>query len=76
MEGPILVNGREMTRPILNSLQSLRGTAALLVVMCHATYWSKKLFEYKFLSGAFKFGLAGVDIFFVLSGFIIYYVHH
>lgn len=59
----------------LNSLQALRGIAALLVVMYHAYVFSNSILNYNFLSGFFKFGYAGVDLFFVLSGFIIFYIH-
>ncbi|GGD43107.1 acyltransferase family protein [Aureimonas glaciei] len=43
----------------LNSIQSLRAIAALLVVAFHVS------------DGAFVTGAAGVDIFFVISGFIM-----
>ena len=50
----------------------------MLVVIYHATrmlqppqYFGKIAFD-----NVFGFGHAGVDFFFVLSGFIIYYVHH
>jgi exopolysaccharide production protein ExoZ len=57
----------------LDWVQLLRGLAALLVVLCHA--------RYAFLGGAgwplaeqlLRPGAAGVDLFFILSGFIICY---
>jgi len=61
----------------LNGLQVIRGIAALAVVLYH---------EQGFLHGAvpasptwwftalFRWGYAGVDVFFVLSGFLIVYV--
>jgi len=54
-----------------NSLQMLRGAAAVFVMLYHATrhYENKDL---TFLSGFFQHGYLGVDIFFVLSGFVIY----
>ncbi|MEP7357911.1 MAG: acyltransferase, partial [Anaerolineales bacterium] len=65
-----------MTHPNrLNTLQVFRGVAALLVVLYHATVYSQEQLGYTFLGGAFLFGHTGVDFFFVLSGFIIYYVH-
>ncbi len=52
-----------------------RGVAAVLVVCFHATglIALPKYFGQAPLSGLFSFGYAGVDFFFVLSGFIIYY---
>lgn len=52
-----------------------RGIAALLVVCFHATgiIGLPKYFGQSPLGGAFSFGYAGVDFFFVLSGFIIFY---
>lgn len=56
-------------------IQVFRGIAALLVVAYHLTVRSAELLNQNLLFGFFKFGYAGVDFFFVLSGFIIYYVH-
>lgn len=64
-----------MEKQKLVSLQTLRGIAALLVVMFHATKWSMEVFGDPFLFEFFDFGISGVDFFFVLSGFIIFYVH-
>lgn len=62
-----------MKREKLIGLQILRGVAAWLVVMRHV---NQEYFDYnppiKFLS-IFNYGSFGVDIFFVLSGFIMYY---
>ena len=57
----------------LNLIQVLRGIASLLVVLLHTTVNSKEIFKKEFLGSFFSFGGAGVDIFFVLSGFIITY---
>ncbi len=57
----------------LNLVQLLRGIASLLVVLMHATVNAKDIWKLNFLGGFFSFGGAGVDIFFVLSGFIITY---
>lgn len=57
------------------TLEACRGFAAVLVVLYHA---SGSMFEVYFGYPAvnwFRFGHAGVDFFFVLSGFIILYVH-
>lgn len=61
----------------MTGVESARGMAALLVVLCHTTSMmsSAKYFGELPLFGLFKFGHAGVDFFFVLSGFIIQFVH-
>ena len=59
----------------ITTLEACRGFAAVLVVLYHA---SGSMFEVYFgypAVGWFRFGHAGVDFFFVLSGFIILYVH-
>jgi peptidoglycan/LPS O-acetylase OafA/YrhL len=60
----------------LNSLQLLRGIAALLVLLTHETTIVKEAFNENYFSGYFNMGNCGVDIFFVLSGFIIFYSNH
>jgi len=69
-----------LTKPTLTSarhslqlVQLLRGIASLLVVLLHCTMTVNETLQQSFLFNAFKFGGAGVDIFFVLSGFIITY---
>src|SRR5205085_9963681 len=54
------------------NLQALRGVACLLVVIYH-TATQEELFGLSFqvLRPVHWFGYAGVDLFFVLSGFII-----
>jgi peptidoglycan/LPS O-acetylase OafA/YrhL len=60
-----------------SGIETGRGIAALLVVFVH----SSGILSYQLgngvkpLNGFFGFGHAGVDFFFVLSGFIITYVH-
>lgn len=56
-------------------LQVGRGIAALLVVCSHATLSGQSFYGEAF-GGFWSFGHIGVDFFFVLSGFIIYYAHH
>jgi exopolysaccharide production protein ExoZ len=60
----------------LNGIQYLRGLAALLVVAEHANvviglpkYFDKQAIPFEFYGGP-----AGVDLFFVVSGFIIAYI--
>jgi peptidoglycan/LPS O-acetylase OafA/YrhL len=62
----------------LLGIQLARGIAALLVVFYHAGRMIAlpQYAGHKGMGGAFDFGHAGVDFFFVLSGFIIYFVHH
>lgn len=63
------------SQPRLERLQLLRGIAALLIVLFHATQLSYQKFDQLFLLGLFRFGDAGVEFFFVLSGFILFFVH-
>ena len=50
---------------MLGSIQALRGLAALAVVAYHAQQWRE---------GGFEVGRAGVDVFFVISGLIMWRV--
>ncbi|MEH2012473.1 acyltransferase family protein [Nostoc sp.] len=59
----------------LNLLQVYRGVAAILVVLTHANrILSREMYQDDLLQ-IFHFGWIGVDFFFVLSGFIIFYIH-
>lgn len=58
----------------LTTLQAVRGTGALMVVLFHSTGMLQAppiIFRY-----LFGWGYCGVDFFFVLSGFILLYVHY
>ena len=55
-------NGRP---EVLVSIQALRALAALAVTTYHALQWA---------DGGFDVGRAGVDVFFVISGFIMWHV--
>lgn len=61
----------------LQSIQVLRGVAAKMVVFFHAPLILQKVQHsgLNVFGGAFSIGYAGVDIFFVLSGFIILSAH-
>jgi len=64
----------------LQSIQALRGVAVLLVVIFHgATFEGRLISENGFqetplIGGLFLSGYAGVDLFFVISGFIMVWV--
>lgn len=59
----------------LNLLQVYRGIAAALVVLTHANKIISRELQQDKLLQIFHFGWIGVDFFFVLSGFIIFYIH-
>lgn len=56
-------------------LEISRGIAALLVVFHHTGLGATSFLNNRTFGEFFKFGHHGVDFFFVLSGFIIYYIH-
>jgi exopolysaccharide production protein ExoZ len=60
----------------IQGLQFVRSNAVLLVVLCHAAavLGLPEYFDQAFLGGLLNKGAVGVDIFFVLSGFIIVHV--
>ena len=53
----------------------IRGIACILVALMHITVTFSETYHSPFLGNIFKFGGSGVDIFFVLSGFIITYAN-
>ncbi len=59
----------------LNLLQVYRGIAALLVVLFHLNEMSIERLKQVTFFNIFEAGWSGVDYFFVLSGFIMVYVH-
>lgn len=58
----------------LSNIQALRGIAALLVVFTHLPAMEVKHGGEQFLPAFTRFGISGVDLFFVISGFIMVYV--
>jgi exopolysaccharide production protein ExoZ len=62
-------------RGSLRWLQSLRGFSVLLVLIYHAASVVDLHLGGTPLAGWLKFGHSGVDIFFVISGFILFYIH-
>jgi exopolysaccharide production protein ExoZ len=67
---PIPTTGKHEFYP---GLQSLRGWATLCVLLyhTHVLFRKEKYFGYEMLGGLFEFGHRGVDLFFVLSGFLM-----
>ncbi|MCC7373779.1 MAG: acyltransferase [Verrucomicrobiales bacterium] len=59
----------------LDFIQSLRGIAAVLVLLFHVTGNTLYHFKHAPFLGWFEFGEVGVPIFFVISGFIIFHAH-
>ena len=60
----------------LHGIEMLRGLAACAVVLSHAARHVDKAWHAPGLIRLFQPGHAGVDLFFVISGFIILFVHH
>lgn len=59
----------------LLSIELARGIAAIIVVLYHAARHLDKNVGFPLGKQTFQFGHAGVDFFFVISGFIILHVH-
>ena len=61
----------------LEGVEASRGLAAMLVVTVHVTSMLAQHNQYgvRVMGGLWLFGRAGVDFFFVLSGFIITFIH-
>ena len=56
-------------------LQIFRGWAAILVLLIHASYIAAGQHGMPIAGNFFTMGNAGVDFFFVLSGFLITHLH-
>jgi peptidoglycan/LPS O-acetylase OafA/YrhL len=65
----------ERSNTRLATLETGRGAAAFIVALYHASRHLDEGLGAPRLKSALQFGHAGVDFFFVLSGFIILYVH-
>jgi exopolysaccharide production protein ExoZ len=74
--GNQLVAITQRRRPTLFVIQSMRGIAALLVVLFHLDEQSQVYLGRAFAYGLFGMGKSGVDFFFLLSGFIICHIHY
>ena len=60
----------------LNWLQSLRGISVVAVMLHHLTSANDAYFKNNGSVNFLYFGHCGVDIFFVISGFIMYHLYH
>lgn len=63
----------QKTSSQIDSLQAIRAFAAIAVMLFHGTKMLQDKLGYLFLNNVFIAGFSGVDVFFVLSGFIILY---
>ncbi len=63
----------QKTSSKIASLQAIRAFAAIFVMLFHGTEILQERLGYLFLNNIFVAGFSGVDVFFVLSGFIILY---
>lgn len=61
------------TAHALMSIQALRGFAVMLVVLFHVQHYTADRLKLPNLLPRFDIGAAGVDLFFVISGFIMVY---
>lgn len=66
----------ETTANKMYLIQVFRGISAILVLLFHLTEIFRTRTNYVYLGGLFNQGNSGVDFFFVLSGFIIYFAHN
>lgn len=62
-----------MTQRYIVSHTSIRGVAALLVVLYHMQFGRTEYFPWESATTFFKRGYLWVDLFFILSGFVISY---
>lgn len=62
-----------MTQRYIISHTSIRGVAALLVVLYHMQFGRAEYFPWESATTFFKRGYLWVDLFFILSGFVISY---
>lgn len=60
----------------LHALQSLRAVAALLVLAAHGAQTDAQIFSQPVSTGLWALGFAGIDLFFVISGFVMVYITH
>lgn len=68
-ESPLVAERPAKAREFFGGLESLRGLAALLVVLYHLPPWHPTLFEIPLI----RHGHLMVNFFFVLSGFVLFH---
>lgn len=76
--GLVQAGAQPLYRPIFNTLQAGRGVAAVLIILFHLSgpqVTIDQTWGYLPFGSIFRWGHAGVDLFFVMSGFLIFYVH-
>lgn len=72
MEINLFKKAAKLRNSQINSIHYLRGAAALFVVLYHLKFYLNGVYGVKLLGDLlFKFGAFGVDLFFVISGFVI-----
>lgn len=60
---------------MVKNIQALRGVAVILVLVAHLTKIEEKYFTgFRLLPEFLSIGISGVDLFFVISGFVMIYV--
>jgi peptidoglycan/LPS O-acetylase OafA/YrhL len=72
---PEPVQNEPLLRPVMPELDSIRGFAILMVIAYHAFYWQNDMHGLSRVARLFVYGMwvgrLGVNLFFVLSGFLI-----
>jgi exopolysaccharide production protein ExoZ len=61
---------------MLSLVQSYRGIAVLLILLGHANKVFKSTFQYEWFNVGNWIRTGGVDFFFIVSGFMMYYLYH
>lgn len=65
-----------MLKKKIDSLQAFRALAAISVMLCHGTGILKEKMDYTFANYVFGTCFYGIELFLVISGFIIFYTSY